>query len=93
VHHPPVVRLPAISGGSVGIQLLQYQGQAFGIQSNAIASLIKGQAVAAVQVLSDQAATGDFPGTFTISLSDLNGNAARVLNNSTNFKVLQLADF
>jgi len=81
-----------ISGGNVGIQLLQYAGQTFGIQSYASADVIKGEAVAAVQVLSDQA-PGDFPGTFTISLSKLSGNAASVLDNSSNLKVLQLADY
>ncbi len=80
----------SITGGNVGIQVLQYQGQAFGVNDTACSDTIKGESVAAVQVLSDQASTGDYPGTFTIEHSRfLTGNAASVLDNSKNLKVIQ----
>lgn len=83
----------SINGGDVGIQLLQYAGQAFGANYAASGDQISNESVAAVQVLSDQASTGDLPGTLSVTLSKLSGNAARVLNNSSNIKVPQLLDF
>jgi hypothetical protein len=81
-----------ISGGNVGIQLVQKIGQVTGMQVTATANTIKGETVAAAQVLSDQA-PGDLAGTFTLSLNNFLGDAAGVLNNSKNLKVLQLLDF
>ncbi len=82
-----------INGGNVGIQVLQYVGQTFGVRSYALADLIRNESVAAVQVLSDQAPSGDLPGTFTIAGSGLGAtNAATVLNNSSNVHVVQVAN-
>jgi hypothetical protein len=68
---------------------LQYNGQAFAADGTASQDVIRGASVAAVQVSSDQALTGDLPGLLTISFSKLSGNAARVLNNSANYVVVQ----
>jgi hypothetical protein len=85
-----------ITGGDVGIQVLQYfstnpafASQAYGANGTATLDAIHGASVAAVQIYSDRA-TGDPHGTLSVSLSDLRGNAARVLNNSLNYTVLQL---
>lgn len=67
-----------ISGGNVGIQLPQYQGQTASIWSFASHDVIEDASVAPVQVYSDQAA-GDLPGSFRISDSRIRGP---VLNNS-----------
>jgi hypothetical protein len=71
---------------------LQYNGQGFAANGTASQDVIRGASVAAVQVSSDQAITGDFPGLLTISFSKLSGNAARVLNNSANCVVVQHAN-
>jgi len=81
-----------INGGNVGIQVLQYGGQAYSANGTALLDSIRNQSVAAVQVYSDHSHEGDLPGLFTIAGSDLRGNAARVLNNSSHYTVLQVAD-
>jgi hypothetical protein len=81
-----------ISGGNVGIQLVQRAGQLTGMQVTATANTIKGESVAAAQVLSDQEPT-DLPGSFTLTLNDFASDAAGVLDNSKNLKVIQLLNF
>jgi hypothetical protein len=56
------VRGDTITGGNVGLAVLQYSGQAFAADGTASQDVIRGAIVAAVQVSSDQALTGDFPG-------------------------------
>jgi hypothetical protein len=51
--------------------------QAFAADGTASQDVIKGASVAAVQVSSDPALTGDFAGQLTVSFSGLSGNAAR----------------
>jgi hypothetical protein len=79
----------SINGGNVGIQVVQYSGQTYGANGNATLDTIRNESVAAVQVDSDQA-SADLHGVLTIAFSDLRGNAARVLDNSSNYTVLQL---
>jgi hypothetical protein len=81
-----------ISGGNVGIQLVQRAGQSTGMQVTATANTIKGESVAAAQVLSDQEPT-DLPGSFTLTLNDFVSDAAGVLDNSKNLRVIQLLNF
>jgi hypothetical protein len=83
------VRGDTITGGNVGLAVLQYTGQTFPADGTASQDVIRGASVAAVQVSSDQALTGDLPGLLTVSFSTLSGNAARVLNNSANSVVVQ----
>lgn len=81
--------------GNVGIEVLQYgvpNGQSYAPASTATKDTISGQGVG-VEVLSDNAATGDFPGTFTISASKfLTGNAVATQDNSTNYTIHQVGD-
>jgi hypothetical protein len=81
----------SFSGGESGIDVLQYSGQSYAPNGSANADIFRGASVAAVQVESDQEA-GDFAGTLTVRLSDLRGNAARVVDNSLNYRVLQQFD-
>ncbi len=76
-----------ISSGNVGIQVLQYNGQTFGSHSVATHDTIKLVSVASVQVLSDRSATGDLPGTFTLTYSDFAGGAIR--DNSKNLPIIR----
>lgn len=50
-----------ISGGNVGLAVVQCTGQAFAADGTASRDVIRGASVAAVQVASDQAITGDLP--------------------------------
>jgi hypothetical protein len=77
-----------ISGpGNVGIQVQQYSGQTYAAASTASHDTISGQGIG-VQVLSDNAATGDFPGVFNISHSTyLFGNTQASQDNSTNYSI------
>ena len=76
-----------ITGGNVGIGVLQYNGQAFAADGTAFLDVIRNASIAAVQVESDRAASGDNPGALALSFSQLRGNGARVLNNSSNYTV------
>ena len=75
-----------ISGGNVGIQLFQYAGQSYGVKAVVKNVKISGMAVAAAQVYSDDAVSGDFAGTLSISKSKISGNpgsiTSSVLDNS-----------
>ena len=82
-----------ISGGDVGIGVLQYNGQYFAADGTAFLDVIRNASIAAVQVESDRAGLGDHPGALTLSFSQLRGNAARVLNNSSNYVVSQRSNF
>jgi hypothetical protein len=86
------VTADSISGGEAGIAVLQYSGQAYAANATASLDTIRGASIAAVDVASDDAPTGDYHGTTSITLSDLRGNAARVVNDSLNYTVLQLLD-
>ena len=77
----------SIIGGNVGIGVLQYNGQAFAANGTASLDVIRNASIAAVQVASDQAPAGDRPGTLSLSFSQLRGNAARVLHNSSDYRV------
>ena len=69
---------------NVGIQVLQYSGQAYAPASTASNDTISGQGIG-VQVYSDLA-VGDFPGTFNISNSNfLLTNTLALQDNSTNY--------
>ena len=81
-----------ISGGAIGLDVYQYDGQSYAADGTAFNDTIKGASVAAIDVQSDDAPSGDFPGQLTVEYSTLKGNAAKVLNNSTNYKVVQLGD-
>ena len=82
-----------ISGGNVGIGVLQYNGQPFAADGTAFLDVIRNAGIAAVQVESDRAGLGDHPGALALSFSQLRGNAARVLNNSSNYIVNQRLNF
>jgi len=80
-----------IASGDVGIEVLQYNGQTFGSTSIASFDTIKLMSSATVDVLSDRAATGDMPGKFTISRSDI--NRAPVRDHSVNLPIVRIHDF
>jgi hypothetical protein len=81
----------SFSGGEAGIDVLQYSAQSYAPNGSASLDTFRGASIAAVAVESDQS-PGDFAGTLTVRLSDLRGNAARVVNNSLNYRVLQQFD-
>jgi hypothetical protein len=68
------VRNDTISGGNVGIQLIQYKGQTFGIKAVASGDKISGMTVDAAQVHSDDALSGDISGSLSIAKSQISGN-------------------
>lgn len=72
---------------NIGIDLFQYEGQAYAPTSSAAHDEIDGMSDAAVKVESDKA-PGDHPGSFTISGSTLTGNAQAVVDESTTFNVV-----
>jgi hypothetical protein len=71
-----------ITDGNIGIQFLQYNGQSYGDDDAITATIVKGQSVAAIQVLSDQAPTGDLPGFDTFTNCSISG---AVSDNSANY--------
>jgi hypothetical protein len=73
------------SGGNVGIQAIQYDGQTQASRHIANNENISGVSVAALQVLSDEVPT-DLPGVLTVNNSHLHGGA--VLDNSTNYPIV-----
>ena len=71
--------------GPIGIQVLQYNGQAYAPASSASHESISGQGIG-VQVYSDLAGPGDLAGTFTIAHSQfLHTNTTALTNNSPNY--------
>ena len=86
-----VVSNDTISGGNVGIQVLQYDGQDYGVKAVARDDTITGMAVAAAQVSSDNAVSGDLPGSMSITKSKISNNPTgasilgSVLDNSPSY--------
>jgi hypothetical protein len=78
-----------MSGGGVGLEAIQYSGQTFGTHSVATADTITNMSTATVDVLSDQAA-GDKPGLLVVAGSQI--RPGQILNNSSNVRLLLLAD-
>jgi hypothetical protein len=73
--------------GEAGIEVIQYDGQSFAPASSASKNSISGQQVG-VEVLSDNSATGDLPGSFDISHSAfLTTNTLAESDNSTNYTI------
>lgn len=70
-----------IRGGNVGVMLIQYAGQTYGDYPRVTTTSVKNQAVAAIQVLSDQMA-GDRPGTAVFTNCPISG---AILSNSTSY--------
>ncbi len=75
----------------VGIELGQFEGQPFAIESSGSGDTISGMSEAAIKVESDNQ-PGDVPGTFTIENSSISKNAAEVINNSASFTVNKVND-
>jgi parallel beta-helix repeat protein len=74
--------------GEAGIEVLQYDGQAYAPASSASKNSISGQQVG-VEVLSDNSPTGDLPGSFNISHSAfLTTNTQAESDNSTNYTIV-----
>ncbi len=72
---------------NVGIEVLQYNGQSYAPAETAKSDHISGQGIG-VQVLSDNASSGDFPGVFNISYSTfLTSNTQAESDNSTNYVI------
>jgi hypothetical protein len=75
-----------ISNGNVGIQVMQYNGQTYGVKALVKDVTVSGMSVAAAQVYSDEAATGDDIGSLSITGSKISGNpgsiTGSVLDNS-----------
>jgi hypothetical protein len=80
-----VVSNDTLSGGNVGVQVLQYYGQAYGVTAKVKNVTVSGMAVAAAQVYSDEN-PADFAGSLSITHSKISGNpgsiTASVLDNS-----------
>ena len=72
-----VVDNDTISGGNVGIQVLQYDGQAYGITGVVRNDTVSGMAVAACQIHSDDTA-GDVSGSLSIIKSKISGNPGSI---------------
>jgi hypothetical protein len=73
--------------GNIGIDLFQYEGQAYAPTSRASHDEIDGMSDAAVKVESDKQAA-DHAGSFTFSGSTLSGDAQAVVDESTTFTVV-----
>jgi hypothetical protein len=72
---------------NVGIQILQYNGQAYAPAETAKSDTISGQGIG-VQVYSDNASSGDLPGVFNINDSHfLTTNTVPEQDNSTNYVI------
>ena len=71
-----------ISAGNVGIMFIQYNGQTYGDDDAVTATIVKGQSVAAIEVLSDLSPTGDKPGDDTFTNCSISGV---VLDNAANY--------
>ena len=80
-----------ISSGDVGIEILQYNGQAFGSTSIASYDTVKLMSNSTVNVMSDRAATGDKPGSFTIGHSNI--DTAPVRDHAANLPIVRFHDF
>jgi len=82
------VKSDIITGpGKVGIDIYQYEEQAYAPTSSASKDTVEGMTEAAVKVESDQK-PGDHPGHFTITGSSLSSNAQAVIDESSTFLVV-----
>lgn len=72
-----------ISKGNVGIQLLQYAGQAYGPKGTGLRDTISGMTKWAVQGYSDNEPSDQY-GTFTITNSKISGNPGPTVATSVN---------
>jgi len=79
------------AASTVGIELVQYNGQAYGTKGVALHDTISGMSVAAVQINSDRSAS-DKRGSLVLEHSNISSNASPFLNNSLNFSVTQLGN-
>ncbi len=70
-----------IRGGNVGVELLQYAAQTYGDYPRVTTTNVRGQTVAAIEVLSDQTA-GDKPGAAVFTNCPISGG---VLSNSASY--------
>jgi hypothetical protein len=77
-----------IAGGNIGVLALQYDGQQFGAVGLVNKVSISGTTTAAVDVDSD-GSLNDIQGKLTIENSHISGNPGPVLDNSSNFIVIQ----
>ena len=86
-----------LSGGNVGIQLLQYGGEAYGSKASAFKDKISGMTVWGVQGRSDNEPSDPF-GSITITKSHLSGNPGATVagsvasDNPAKLKVITLKD-
>jgi nitrous oxidase accessory protein NosD len=78
------LKTDTISGGVVGVELYQYEGQTLASESTATSTKAEGSE-ASIKVNSDKAAT-DIPGVFTFSSGTLTGPI--INENPTKFKVI-----
>jgi hypothetical protein len=81
-----------VSTGEVGIALLQYEGQSYGPDATATKDTLSDETRAAIKVFTD-GASGDEPGSFTISHSEIgHGSEGVVVNPSADFTVSLVED-
>jgi len=73
-----------IQGGKVGLMALQYNGQAYGDYALITSCKLTKSTSAAVQILSDQASSGDKPGNLTFKSTTIKGP---ILSNSSSYTV------
>jgi hypothetical protein len=79
-----------MTGGEVGVEALQYSGQAFGTDSTVSDVKVTHMSDASIEALSDQEA-GDYHGTLTVEGSLI--SSAPVLNNyPANFTIVRTGD-
>jgi hypothetical protein len=82
------IKSDTISGpGNIGIDLFQYEGQAYAPDSTGSSLHIEGQSQAGVKVESDKQ-PGDLPGKFVLTKSTFSGNGTVLDNESSNFEVV-----
>jgi hypothetical protein len=74
------------SGGNIAVSVIQYNGQTFGGVYTESNENMTGQTVAAIDISSDNAETGDFAGKLTLSNITKHGEA--ILNNSPNVVIV-----
>src|SRR4029077_3127431 len=84
----PSIRSDTINGaGNIGIDLFQYEGQAYAPNPSGSTLKIEGQSQAGVKVESDKQ-PGDLPGKFVLTKSTFSGNGTVLDNESSNFEVV-----
>jgi hypothetical protein len=76
-----------VGPGNIGIDLFQYEGQAYAPNSSAAKDHIEGMSEAAIKVESDKA-PGDHPGSFDITGSTFSGNTQLLVDESGTFSVV-----